>query len=130
MFVCLIYLFSCFVLNHHPPSLPLIIKLVWHFLTLKSANQPTTTRCGCTPCMPKPSVFLYYYGSVVVDASSTLTMISFDNFYSLWSKNCQNWLWYWKIVLRWALLTANMLRANLEESKTVRSWLLQHHPPS
>ena len=32
-----------------------------------------------------------------------------------------------------ALLTANMLigvlRANLEESKTVRSWLLQHHPP-
>ena len=59
--VCMPDIFIFMFCFEPPPSLSLIIKLVWHFLTLKSANQPTTTRCGCTPCMPKPSVFLYYY---------------------------------------------------------------------
>ena len=108
-----------------PPSLSLIIKLVWHFLTLKSANQPTTTRCGCTPCMPKPSVFLYYYTPSLtgrwwwlpVRPSLWLVLTIFTHcevkLVKIDHTNSEKWM----VTSYWALLTANTYADRSTEDK-------------
>ena len=85
---CLIYLFSCFVLNHHPPSLS-HNKAGLTFSDLEVSQPANNDKMRLYTLYAKTirvPLLLYTIpdGSVVVvAASSTLTMISFDNFYSL-----------------------------------------------
>ena len=77
------YLFSCFVLNHHPPSHN---KAGLTFSDLEVSQPANNDKMRLYTLYAKTihvPLLLYTIPDGSVAASSTLTMISFDNFYSL-----------------------------------------------